>query len=413
MPSDTKNIIQLINTGKYFSKKAETLPKLISLLLNNHTLLDSHPNKWALHPINLEINRGEVLGIIGRNGAGKSTLLKLIAGTLEPSCGKIIKKGRIAALLELGAGFNPEFTGRENIYFYASLIGISTKEINNSIDEIIDFSGLGPSIDNHVKTYSSGMYVRLAFSIATSIQPDLLIIDEALSVGDGEFASQSFERIMSLRNNGVSIIFCSHSMYQVQALSTKAIWLEGGRICASGSPVDVITAYEETQKLSTNFDISAHISTDSSPTPGESENFIGVAKIKDIKIAIDGNPTPPYIAISGKSTVSITISYTCSDSIEKINVATGFVFPDGRIVTSVATHFSEITQHRPYSDHGEATVIFPALPLLKGVYWIGAYLFCKDGIHVYDRVHQAARVVVTQETLEQGFVKLPHTWISA
>ncbi|MGZ8193237.1 MAG: ABC transporter ATP-binding protein [Methylobacter sp.] len=150
----------------------------------------------ALHELSFEVMPGEVVGIIGRNGSGKSTLLQLVCGTLTPSTGEVSVKGRVAALLELGTGFNPEFTGRENVFMSAAIMGLSQKEIENRFDEIVDFSGIREFIDQPVKTYSSGMYVRLAFAVATSVDPDILVIDEALSVGDGAFARQSFNRVM-------------------------------------------------------------------------------------------------------------------------------------------------------------------------------------------------------------------------
>lgn len=409
MHSDPAPVICLEGVGKHYDSALPVSQRVVSLLLNKYPDVRTGPNgHWALHPLNLKLVRGEVLGVVGRNGAGKSTLLKLIAGTLSSSCGHVATTGRIAALLELGAGFNPEFTGRENIYFYAGLMGMNAAEVDVHLSDIVNFSGLNAHIDKPVKTYSSGMYVRLAFSIATSVEPDLLIIDEALSVGDGEFASKSFERIMSLRSKGVAIVFCSHSMYQVQALSTKAIWLEGGRVCASGSAIEVITAYEETQTHSGGVEFLGADGT--ARAIAETSLPDGSAQITGIEVTVDGNAAPPYVALSGQSTVRISVSYNASASVDKVNIATGFVFPDGRIVSSVATHFSNLTQPVPPSGRGAVAVSFAELPLLKGVYWIGAYLFCGKGIHVYDRVHQATKIVVSQNTLEQGFIRLPHTW---
>ncbi|EQD78392.1 ABC-type polysaccharide/polyol phosphate transport system, ATPase component, partial [mine drainage metagenome] len=179
----------------------------------------------ALKGISFELGHGEVLGIIGRNGSGKSTLLQLLAGTLTATSGTIERQGRIAALLELGSGFNPEFTGRENVYLSAAVMGLGKEDIEARYEEIVDFSGIAPFIDQPVKTYSSGMMVRLAFSVATSVDPDILIIDEALSVGDGEFSRRSFDRIMTFKDQGKTILFCSHALYQVDALCNRVIWL--------------------------------------------------------------------------------------------------------------------------------------------------------------------------------------------
>ncbi|WP_206696897.1 ABC transporter ATP-binding protein [Marinomonas algicola] len=198
----------------------------------------------ALKSISFDLPKGEVLGLVGRNGAGKSTLLQLICGTLTPSQGELQVNGRIAALLELGAGFNPQFTGRENIYLAATVMGINRQEIDAKIEGIIEFSGIRPFIEQPVSTYSSGMYVRLAFSVATSVDPDILVIDEALSVGDGDFARRSFERIMSMKEAGKTILFCSHSLYQIEVLCTQAIWIEKGSVRATGLPSDVVPQYQ-------------------------------------------------------------------------------------------------------------------------------------------------------------------------
>ena len=203
------------------------------------------PEFWSLRAVSLELKRGEVLGVVGVNGAGKSSLLQLICGVLQPSEGAVHVQGRIAALLELGAGFNPDFTGRENIELNATLLGLSPAEIRQKTPAIIEFSGIGDFIDQAVKTYSSGMYVRLAFAIATSVEPDILVIDEALSVGDGAFARKSFDRIMDLKDQGVTILFCSHNIYQVEALCERAIWLDRGQVKASGPAGDVCLQYNQ------------------------------------------------------------------------------------------------------------------------------------------------------------------------
>jgi lipopolysaccharide transport system ATP-binding protein len=181
----------------------------------------------------------------GHNGAGKSTLLQILSGTLSPSTGDLQVNGRVAALLELGAGFNPEFTGRENLLLNGPLLGLSRAQLAERLQDIIDFSGIGDFIEQPVKTYSSGMFVRLAFSLATSVDPDILVIDEALSVGDGEFSRKSFDRILALRDAGTTILFCSHSMYQIESLCSRALWLDHGRARQFGRPAVVATAYQE------------------------------------------------------------------------------------------------------------------------------------------------------------------------
>jgi lipopolysaccharide transport system ATP-binding protein len=219
-------VIQAKHLGKcyrLFERPQDRLKQFFSPAHKKH-----YREFWALSGVDLEVGQGEVVGIIGRNGSGKSTLLQLVCGTLSPTEGEINVHGRVAALLELGAGFNPEFSGRENVFLNGAILGVSRAEMEARFDEIVAFSGIGDFIDQPVKTYSSGMYVRLAFAVAVHIDPDILIIDEALSVGDGAFARKSFERIMALKEKGATILFCSHSMYQVEVLCQKALWLDAG-----------------------------------------------------------------------------------------------------------------------------------------------------------------------------------------
>lgn len=199
----------------------------------------------ALKPLSFTLAQGEAVGIIGRNGSGKSTLLQLIAGTLTPTSGTITVKGRVAALLELGAGFNPEFTGRENLRLNAAILGLSPAEITRLEPEILAFAGIGEFIDRAVATYSSGMVVRLAFAIATAARPEILIVDEALSVGDEAFQRKCFQRIEALRSEGTTLLFVSHSAQTVIQLCDRALWLDAGELKLDGSPKAVLDAYHK------------------------------------------------------------------------------------------------------------------------------------------------------------------------
>ncbi|MFN8517562.1 MAG: ABC transporter ATP-binding protein [Chloroflexia bacterium] len=195
---------------------------------------------WALRDVSLAIPQGQVLGLIGPNGSGKSTLLQLIAGVLQPTSGAVAAHGRVTALLELGAGFNPEFTGRENIMLNATLLGLTEAEARAHTPEIIEFAGIGQFLDQPVKTYSSGMYVRLAFAIAVSVQPDILIVDEALAVGDAYFQQRCMRRMRQFRDEGKTIIFVSHDTAAVKALCDRAILLREGQIVDDGRPDEVV-----------------------------------------------------------------------------------------------------------------------------------------------------------------------------
>jgi lipopolysaccharide transport system ATP-binding protein len=245
--SSNQPVIALDNVGKTYKRFAKPSDRFWQAVWPRALRGgDSTANEFvALAPLSLKVQRGEALGLIGRNGAGKSTLLQMVCGTLNPSSGSVEVNGKIGALLELGAGFNPEFTGRENVYLAAAVMGLSSAETDALYESIVEFSGIREFIDQPVKTYSSGMYVRLAFSIATSANPDILVIDEALSVGDGAFAKKSFERIMQLKAQGTTVLFCSHSMYQVESFCDRAVWLDHGQVQMEGPASDVVAAYTD------------------------------------------------------------------------------------------------------------------------------------------------------------------------
>lgn len=203
---------------------------------------------WAVRDASFEIRRGETVGIIGRNGSGKSTLLQMICGTLTPTTGSVETQGRIAALLELGSGFNPEFTGRENVYLNASILGLSRQQTDDRLDRILEFADIGEFIDQPVKTYSSGMFVRLAFSVIAHVDPEILIIDEALSVGDAFFQSKCAAAMRALMKRGTTILFVSHDTSSVKALCDQAILLQHGEIIAQG-PADVVVEKYYSQRV--------------------------------------------------------------------------------------------------------------------------------------------------------------------
>ena len=226
--------------GKRYRLFASPRERLMALL----GMADRSKPHWALKDVSFELKRGQCLGVIGDNGAGKSTLLKLLAGTLQPSHGQLQRQGRVTAILELGAGFHPDFTGRDNLMFGGSFIGLTQADMLRLSDEIIAFSELGEAIDRPVKTYSSGMIVRLAFALVTAVQPEVLIIDEALAVGDQNFQKKCVQRIEAFRTNGCTILFCSHSLYHVRHLCNVALWLDGGQVREFGDTEAVLGAYE-------------------------------------------------------------------------------------------------------------------------------------------------------------------------
>lgn len=363
---------------------------------------------WALQDINFEVMPGEVVGIIGRNGAGKSTLLQLICGTLTPSRGEVTVNGRVAALLELGAGFNPEFSGRENIFMNASIMGLSDADISDRFDEIVDFSGIGDFIDQPVKTYSSGMYVRLAFSVAINVDPDILVIDEALSVGDGAFARKSFDRIMALKNQGKTILFCSHSLYQVETICNKVLWLNNGVLKKISSPADTVVAYNNflnTDSANTN-----EQKTVENSTSGNAQVPQGTGIIKHVLISADGKNGSELRLRSRISTLEIRVEYAIDSKSPPPSVAITIDNLNGEHIVSAGTANDKEKLSILTDGTGFAIVNFPNFSLLKGVYWVNVFLLCEQGIHLYQDVKHVCKLTIEQSDLEVGIVSLPHSW---
>ncbi len=233
--------ISLQNISKCFKRYDHPVDRLKELLLPQKTYAQEF---WALHDINLEIPKGQTVGIIGRNGSGKSTLLQIIAGTLTPTTGNKNVTGRVSALLELGSGFNPEFTGRQNVFFNGRLLGLTQQEIENRFDEIAGFADIGEFLEQPVKTYSSGMFVRLAFAVAVNVDPEILIVDEALSVGDGVFVHRCMAKIKYFQDNGGTILFVSHDIGSINRLCTNCFWINKGKLIEQGNPAEVSKSYQ-------------------------------------------------------------------------------------------------------------------------------------------------------------------------
>jgi len=224
----------------YLDKSNTLKESIVSLFSRN-----KKEKRVVLDDISLKIKKGECVALIGTNGSGKSTLLKLITQIIFPNKGKITTHGKLTSLLELGAGFHPDFSGRENIYFNASIFGLSKQEIDKRLDQIIEFSELESYIDNPVRTYSSGMYMRLAFSVAINVDAEILLVDEILSVGDQHFQEKCINKMKELRNEGKTMVFVTHSMDQVKDLCDRAIWIKDGKIQMDGKPKDVVEKYIE------------------------------------------------------------------------------------------------------------------------------------------------------------------------
>ena len=241
--NDMKKIIEIKDVDVVFKRTTEKITSLKEYFINSLKQKIKKETFVALKNINIEINSGEVVGILGLNGAGKSTLLKVISGIIKPTKGKVVLSGSMAPLIELGAGFDIELTGKENIFLNGSLLGFSRKELEEKMESIVEFSELGEFIDVPLKNYSSGMYARLGFSIATIYNPDILIIDEVLSVGDFRFQEKSFNKIKEMISSGTTVLFVSHDIDKIKMLCEKVIWLEKGEIIKIGGAEQIFDTY--------------------------------------------------------------------------------------------------------------------------------------------------------------------------
>lgn len=384
----------------------------------------------ALSNIDFSLGKGEAFGIVGVNGAGKSTLLQLIAGTIQPTAGKVRSRGRIAALLELGSGFNTEFTGRENIYLNAATLGLGKREIDQKIDGIIEFSGIGSHIDQPVKTYSSGMYVRLAFSIATSVEPDILIVDEALSVGDGAFARKSFDRIMQIKERGATVLFCSHTLFHIEVFCDRALWLHKGKIQEIGKVSGVLSKYQEfldrlTESPATaaphaveaplaapqgHGDAKPAIGSDGAENGAEAPGANGFARIKSVRVKLNDHEGDELFGNALTSTLCMEIDFLSDPQMPAPSAALVLSSDSGRILTSNFATASKTIFVRDTAGSGTARVTIENISLNKGRYRVGAYLTCERNMHVYQWMDPVAHINLHHEGVEPGFFLIEANW---
>lgn len=281
-----ENVSKRFSRGEMHDSLRDFIPSLFARLTRRAPpAATSAKEFWALREVSFELNRGEAFGIIGSNGAGKSTILKLITGIMRPTRGSIVLNGRLSALIEVGAGFHPDLTGRENIYLNGTILGMRRAEIERKFDAIVEFSGLSDFIDTPVKRYSTGMYARLGFSVAAHVDPDILIVDEVLSVGDIVFQNRCLEKMNEIIRSGATVIFVSHNLRAISELCPRSILLEQGRITAAGPSQEVLKSYLENSSAQGRRSLSSHLFI--SGVRVRSSHFEGVAFESGEKVWID------------------------------------------------------------------------------------------------------------------------------
>lgn len=324
---------------------------------------EGNPEFWALKDVSLDVQPGEVVGIIGRNGAGKSTLLKLLTRITEPTYGEVVINGRVASLLEVGTGFHPELTGRENVYMNGTILGMKKREIDAKFDEIVAFSEIGKFIDTPVKRYSSGMYVRLAFAVAAHLEPEILLVDEVLAVGDMEFQRKCLGKMQDISIGGRTVLFVSHNMPAISRLCTRAVLLENGKVSYEGAAEDVVAKY-----MSTSLGASAHREWEPSRAPGENGFHLQAISL----IGANGVPTStPMIT----SNLKLRIRYRIDRGNIQFRCAANF-YTQG--VCAFSTLQPKEVLH-PAAGVYEAEVLLPANLLAEGEYLVGLSIFASRG----------------------------------
>ncbi len=403
----SENAVSLEDVAKVYRIYASPVDRLKEVLLRQ----PRHREHWALRSVSMAIARGETFGLVGENGAGKSTFLKLVAGTIKPSAGRVQVNGKVAALLELGAGFHPEESGRENIVLMAALNGVPAAATAQYVDEVITFSELPEDvIARPVKTYSSGMFMRLAFAAATAVDPDVLVIDEALSVGDMHFQKKSLDRIMQFRERGKTVLFCSHNLYQVRSLCQRAIWIDKGTVRDIGETERVVTAYESHERAKERGRAGSAGDADAAQAPLSlaQRSSLAPARLADVSIETPDGINPATVATF--QSFRVVFEVDCDDPATRFHVGFAITRNDRENVFGSATHFER--PDAPISGVGRhrIAVRIPDLPLLSGDFLLSVYILDDTGLQVLDMAEGIRPFRVLQGRREFGFMYMPHHW---
>lgn len=403
-PSRVEPAIVVEHVSKRFRLHKDRADSLKERITSRHR--SQHEDFWALNDVSLVVPKGSVYGLVGHNGSGKSSLLRIMANIHRPTSGTVTTHGRISALLELGAGFHPDLTGRENIYLNAAILGLSKKETDHLYDRIVEFSGLQEFIDTPVKHFSSGMYVRLGFSVAVHVEPQILLVDEVIAVGDEEFQRRCFEHLNKLRRQGVTIVIVTHGLGFVQTLCDEATWLDHGNIKAQGTAGEVVRDYlgkvnkDEVTRIEHEV---AEGKEDAAVPHGTT------ASIEQVEL-LDGDDQPVTVGTTLEP-LTIRVRWRAHEPIES-PLLSFVVWTDAGLPLANPTMFPASTPGQPvYLGEGYADYRIPRLTLSPGTYRITAAIHDSRAFTVFDRVDDAAVVRVQQgPTIVRGVVDLDGGW---
>ncbi len=359
---------------------------------------------WALKDVSFTITAGEQVALIGTNGSGKSTILKLMSRVIDPTSGTVTAQGRLAGLLELGTGFHPDLTGRENIFLNGSILGVTRRDIERQLDAIIDFADIGPFIDVQVRNYSSGMVVRLGFAVTTLLQPEILLIDEVLAVGDQNFQRKCMDRLSELQNAGVTLVFVSHSMEQVRRLCQRAIWLDHGVVRADGDAEEVAGAYLDEQSPARQPRFAPQFGVTSHQRWGTFQ-----AEITRVELLNRQEECPPYFKTG--ETFHLRIYYEAHQRIEQPTFGLAFYRRDGAHING-PNSVRDGLEIQSIDGPGWVDYIVEQLPLNAGEYELTVAIYDHDSAQAYDHQHRLypLEVRAPQLWIEEGVIHIPARW---
>lgn len=379
---------------------------------------------WALHPVSFEVNAGECLGLVGRNGSGKSTLLQILAGTLTPSSGTFAVTGRISALLELGAGFNPEFTGRENAILNGVILGLSPARMSELMPAIEKFADIGEFMDKPVKTYSSGMYVRVAFAVAIHVEPQVLVVDEALAVGDAPFQYKCLRKIEELREGGMSLILVSHDVSAIRRFCNRAAWLHEGRLVSFGEVDEVVTQYEDflREEIAS---MGGSISSDQQAEGHKEQEIVAVAENIDDELSeisekhpsakvasvrlLDATGRELSVIVHGGQ-LSVQIEYeVISPAPDGLVIGVAMYRNDGEYIFGINTFIDKVKLSGSIGTY-RAILSYPSVTPFPGSYYLKAGIFDSSATVRWDFLHRAAEFRIAGPYSGEGYVLLEHQW---
>lgn len=417
-------VIKVNNIYKHFKiyyDKGSTLKERV--LFQNRNRHEVHE---VLKGVSLSIKKGEVVGLIGKNGSGKSTLLKLMTKIIYPDAGEITVNGKVSSLLELGAGFHPDMTGRENIYTNASIFGLTKKEIDSRLEKIIDFSELGEFIDNPVRTYSSGMYMRLAFSVAINVDAEILLIDEILAVGDTNFQQKCFEKLRELKQKGITIVIVTHDTGTVEKFCSSAVWLEDGLIREEGKTQEVIDKYlkymnikriesieiaNEKEKNSSEGIISEkeNRKTESNDNIDYNSNRFGLKYIEITKALIRNSKGKETTVLRGGESADIEIYYKVNKPLEEYVFGMGFYTLEGLCLYGSNTQLDNIKVNHT-TNEGVVKYHIDSIPLLTGIYGLNVAVVDENGTPM-DFIRNYFNFNVISDDRSAGMMTVDHKWI--